>query len=238
VSAIVKAAGIQISPVLYSRQGTVEKVVKKLRELGNRASSSRPSRRPSFRTTPISPSYSRRSPSAKSISACSNSRSRSRLPRPSRSARPRRRQRWSCQSGSTSATAVRSTIRSFSSTPTRGIAPAEAGAASGLSNMLRNLGGAVGTATLSTVLAKREQFHSNIIGQAVTLTRDEVRQRISDLMAYFMAHGVPDPAHAQHEAIVHRQDRPATGRDHGLQRHFRCNRCAPCRGRNRGSVRP
>ena len=44
--------------------------------------------------------------------------------------------------------------------------------------MLRNLGGAVGTATLATVLTKREQFHSNIIGQSVTLYRDEVRQRI------------------------------------------------------------
>jgi MFS transporter, DHA2 family, multidrug resistance protein len=93
-------------------------------------------------------------------------------------------------------------ITPISAITTGGIAPAEAGAASGLSNMLRNLGGAVGTATLSTVLTKREQFHSNIIGQAVTLTRDEVRQRISDLTAYFVAHGVPDPAHAQHEAIV------------------------------------
>ena len=68
--------------------------------------------------------------------------------------------------------------------------------------MLRNLGGAVGTATLSTVLTKREQFHSNIIGQAVTLTRDEVRQRISDSTAYFTARGVSDPAQAQHQAIV------------------------------------
>ncbi|MBD1867394.1 aliphatic nitrilase [Cyanobacteria bacterium FACHB-471] len=33
-SPIVKAAAVQISPVLYSRQGTVEKVVKKIRELG------------------------------------------------------------------------------------------------------------------------------------------------------------------------------------------------------------
>ena len=33
-STIVKAAAVQISPVLYSRQGTVEKVVKKIRELG------------------------------------------------------------------------------------------------------------------------------------------------------------------------------------------------------------
>jgi nitrilase len=34
VSTIVKAAAVQISPVLYSRKDTVEKVVKKIRELG------------------------------------------------------------------------------------------------------------------------------------------------------------------------------------------------------------
>jgi|SRR3982074_2507185 len=34
MSHIVKAAAVQISPVLYSRHGTVEKVVKKIRELG------------------------------------------------------------------------------------------------------------------------------------------------------------------------------------------------------------
>ncbi|GHO81529.1 aliphatic nitrilase [Ktedonobacter sp. SOSP1-85] len=34
MSTIVKAAAVQISPVLYSRKGTVEKVVKKIRELG------------------------------------------------------------------------------------------------------------------------------------------------------------------------------------------------------------
>jgi DHA2 family multidrug resistance protein len=93
-------------------------------------------------------------------------------------------------------------ITPVSAITTGGIAPAEAGAASGLSNMLRNLGGAVGTATLSTVITKREQFHSNIIGQAVTLTRDEVRQRIDDLTGYFLSHGVADAAVAQHEAIV------------------------------------
>jgi MFS transporter, DHA2 family, multidrug resistance protein len=90
----------------------------------------------------------------------------------------------------------------LSSITTAGIAPSEAGAASGLSNMLRNLGGAVGTATLATVLTKREQFHSNIIGQSVTLFRDEVRQRISDLTQYFTSHGVADPAAAQHQAIA------------------------------------
>jgi hypothetical protein len=36
VNTIVKAAALQISPVLHSRQGTVERVVRKIRELGER----------------------------------------------------------------------------------------------------------------------------------------------------------------------------------------------------------
>src|SRR5918911_3030405 len=35
MNTIVKAAAVQISPVLYSRHGTVEEVVKRIRELGN-----------------------------------------------------------------------------------------------------------------------------------------------------------------------------------------------------------
>ena len=31
---VVKAAAVQLSPVLYSREGTVDKVVRKIRELG------------------------------------------------------------------------------------------------------------------------------------------------------------------------------------------------------------
>jgi DHA2 family multidrug resistance protein len=90
----------------------------------------------------------------------------------------------------------------ISAITTSGIGPSDAGAASGLSNMLRNLGGAIGTATLATILTKREQFHSNIIGQSVTLYRDEVRQRITDLTNYFVSHGISDPAAAKHQAIV------------------------------------
>ena len=85
---------------------------------------------------------------------------------------------------------------------TAGIAAADAAAASGLTNMLRNLGGAVGTASLGTILTKREQFHSNIIGQSVTLARDEVRDRITTLTVYFIQHGVSDPAVATHKAVV------------------------------------
>jgi DHA2 family multidrug resistance protein len=90
----------------------------------------------------------------------------------------------------------------ISAITTAGIAPSEAGAASGLSNMLRNLGGAVGTATLATVLTKREQYHSNILGQSVSLSREEVRTRIADATSYFLSHGLSDPAAAQHQAVV------------------------------------
>jgi aliphatic nitrilase len=36
MSSIIKAAAVQISPVLYSRQGTVEKIINKIRELGQK----------------------------------------------------------------------------------------------------------------------------------------------------------------------------------------------------------
>src|SRR6202158_291465 len=81
-------------------------------------------------------------------------------------------------------------------------APQDAAAASGISNMLRNLGGAIGTAVLATVVTKREQFHSNIIGQSVTLGREEVRNRISQMTDFFMSHGMPDPAAAHQQAII------------------------------------
>ena len=90
----------------------------------------------------------------------------------------------------------------LTSVMTGGIAPQDAAAASGISNMLRNLGGAIVTAVLATVITKREQFHSNIIGQSVTLGREEVRNRIAQMTDYFMGHGVPDPAAAHQQAII------------------------------------
>jgi MFS transporter, DHA2 family, multidrug resistance protein len=90
----------------------------------------------------------------------------------------------------------------LTSVTTGTIAPQDAAAASGISNMFRNLGGAIGTAVLATVITKREQFHSNIIGQSVTLGREEVRNRIAQMTDFFMAHGVPDPAAAHQQAII------------------------------------
>ncbi|MGK9233631.1 multidrug efflux MFS transporter [Inquilinus limosus] len=83
-----------------------------------------------------------------------------------------------------------------------GIARHESAAASGLFNMLRNLGGAFGTALLGTIVTKREQYHSNIIGQSVTLFREETRARIDQLTQYFLSSGVSDPATAKHQAVI------------------------------------
>jgi DHA2 family multidrug resistance protein len=85
---------------------------------------------------------------------------------------------------------------------TSGIEPANAGSASGLFNMMRNLGGACGIAALQTFLQKREQFHSSMINSDVSLFSEATRQRIAALQNYFLTHGIADPAQAWHEAAV------------------------------------
>jgi DHA2 family multidrug resistance protein len=83
-----------------------------------------------------------------------------------------------------------------------GIASQEAGAASGLFNMMRNLGGAIGTAAIETFFTKREQFHSFIINEHVSMLEPATRDRLAELQQYFMSHGFPDPAGALHRAII------------------------------------
>ncbi len=83
-----------------------------------------------------------------------------------------------------------------------GIEPENAGSASALFNMMRNLGGAIGIAVLQTFLTKREQFHSNVISQSVSLFDEATRTRIDGLVRYFLAHGVTDPALAWHKAVI------------------------------------
>ncbi len=85
---------------------------------------------------------------------------------------------------------------------TAGIERENAGSASALFNMMRNLGGAVGIASLQTFLTKREQFHSNILSNSVSLFEEATRARIAKLTAYFMNHGVSDQATATHKAVV------------------------------------
>jgi DHA2 family multidrug resistance protein len=90
----------------------------------------------------------------------------------------------------------------LSAVATAGIEPENAGSASGLFNMMRNLGGAVGIALLQTLLTKREQYHSNVLMQPVSLLEPATRARIEKLTQYFISHGVADHAEAAHRAIV------------------------------------
>jgi DHA2 family multidrug resistance protein len=90
----------------------------------------------------------------------------------------------------------------LSAVATAGIEAENAGSASGLFNMTRNLGGAVGIALLQTLLTKREQYHSNVLMPSVSLFEQATRSRIEKLTQYFMAHGVPDPNDASHRAFV------------------------------------
>jgi MFS transporter, DHA2 family, multidrug resistance protein len=90
----------------------------------------------------------------------------------------------------------------LSAVATAGIEPENAGSASGLFNMMRNLGGAIGIAVLQTFLTKREQYHSNVLMQSVSLFEQATRNRIAQLTQYFVNHGVIDPADAAHRALV------------------------------------
>jgi DHA2 family multidrug resistance protein len=83
-----------------------------------------------------------------------------------------------------------------------GITPDEAGAASGLFNMLRNLGGAVGTAAVETFFTRREQFHSFVINAHVSPLQPATQARLASLQQYFLARGISDPAAAMHSAVI------------------------------------
>jgi MFS transporter, DHA2 family, multidrug resistance protein len=90
----------------------------------------------------------------------------------------------------------------LSAVATAGIEPENAGSASGLFNMMRNLGGAVGIALLQTVLTKREQYHSNVLMQSVSTFEQATRTRLEQLTQYFVNHGVVDRTDASHRAYV------------------------------------
>jgi len=89
----------------------------------------------------------------------------------------------------------------LTSIATGGLSPKDAGSASGLFNMMRNMGGSIGIAVLATLLTNREQFHSNRLGDAVSLYNPETQQRIDQMTQYFISRGA-DLSTAQNQAIA------------------------------------
>src|SRR5215469_12938308 len=90
----------------------------------------------------------------------------------------------------------------LSAVATAGMEAENAGSASALFNMMRNLGGAIGIAALQTLLTKREQYHSNVLMQSVSLFEQATRTRIEQFTQYFMNHGINDRIDATHRAYV------------------------------------
>src|SRR5256884_1021026 len=55
---------------------------------------------------------------------------------------------------------------------------------------------------LLILLTKREQYHSNVLMQSVSLLEQATRARIEKLTQYFVNHGIVDHADATHRAVV------------------------------------
>jgi DHA2 family multidrug resistance protein len=71
----------------------------------------------------------------------------------------------------------------------------EAGSASALFNMMRNMGGSFGIALLSTLITNREHLHSERIGSTVTVDSALVQQRLDSVTSILLAKGL-DPVTA------------------------------------------
>jgi DHA2 family multidrug resistance protein len=85
---------------------------------------------------------------------------------------------------------------------TAGIARKDSSSASSLFNMLRNLGGAIGIATVQTFITNREKFHSAIITPDVSLMSPATQQRLLMMQRFFQSHGMADAAAAREQAVI------------------------------------
>jgi len=84
---------------------------------------------------------------------------------------------------------------------TAGIEPAQVGSASGLFNVMRNLGGSIGIALLATFVTVRGHFHSNQILESVSLYNPITQERLQAMAAHFASLGA-DPELAQQQALL------------------------------------
>ncbi len=74
--------------------------------------------------------------------------------------------------------------------------------ASGLYNLMRNLGGAIGLALINTLVLHQAALHYNRLGEQVNLGRPVVQGLVEQLSARFEALGLADPGAAAMAALV------------------------------------
>jgi len=82
--------------------------------------------------------------------------------------------------------------------------------ASSLTNLFRNQGGSVGIAFVTTVLARRTQYHQSVLVAHVTPFHQRYQETLATLSGYFLTHGFTAPdaalhAKAQLARMIHQQ---------------------------------
>jgi DHA2 family multidrug resistance protein len=103
------------------------------------------------------------------------------------------------------ANVIRALGQPFTIVPVIGLAtatvgPKDSGDASAIFNILRNLGGSVGIAILSTLITRREQFHDWRIGERITIYDPATQQRLAALQPNFISKGA-DPVTALNQSL-------------------------------------
>jgi DHA2 family multidrug resistance protein len=86
------------------------------------------------------------------------------------------------------------------SVATADIPPKESGSASALFNMMRNMGGSIGIAMLSTLVTNREHLHSERINSSVTAASPALTGRLQELTQMLLLKGL-DPVTAGRTAL-------------------------------------
>jgi DHA2 family multidrug resistance protein len=81
------------------------------------------------------------------------------------------------------------------------IAKAETGYATSLFNTMRNIGSSVGISFVTTILARRSQFHHHVLAQHLTPSSDLYRQAMAQLAPYLHQQGaIRSPLHSRRPA--------------------------------------
>jgi MFS transporter, DHA2 family, multidrug resistance protein len=80
------------------------------------------------------------------------------------------------------------------------IAKEKIGNATSIFNLMRNIGGSVGIAVMTTFLARRSQFHQSRLVERITRGAPQSRSMLLGLTQYFNRHGA-DPYDASRKAL-------------------------------------
>jgi DHA2 family multidrug resistance protein len=87
----------------------------------------------------------------------------------------------------------------LSTTAMAGLPNEEIGNASGLYNLLRNIGGSIGISIVNTIVYRHSQTHRNEMGHSITATRVSVQSQLHGLQQFLTSQG-SSPSTALHRA--------------------------------------